>query len=542
MRLLSIQSALAVRFAIVLMVGLLAASPASADVDKVNGLLRRAEANLQSVSASLGNRTTPPRGAAGKLLANRLQQALDDLTPAQQMLEKIPAGTSGRDEAAARYTQAANEYNRLRAIVTGSDAPAEPTPAGVRLSYQQEELLSNASFHIREVEANAEYLTEAVEAMRVVEDQLTIDHRNVIQLRSVIENATRKSGFASETLAGLPDDGRGVAEARQRLVNADAKVATAADYLGPLHARLQDLINPANYPEFDADHDRLGELSVMFNRPEVLQMERAFAADVVRQSEAAKSECVRIAQKYSRLMQQRTKQGELIEGTGNAFLRNHGEFVAAAEAEKLMLPASIGEDLAEARRLADEAVANQKPGWFNGGIPQRIGFAEEKVVLLNALDPGQAETQRAAIDQTKAELRRTADSLRELIIRENRPPQDRFEGADRDMAIETAKSAWGIQQPEYELLDVRIPAENWRRETKWSYSNGTWYLSDRSRLQVRLIVADHTNTELAIDRPVTIWKDHQSGDSMIGTPFRSVDEELTPSEYFLRSNVSAAGE
>ncbi len=527
-----------VRLLAVVVAALGFAFTASADVDKVNGLLRRAEVNLESVAASLGGRTTPPRGAAGKVLANRLEQSLNDLNSAKQLLEAVPAGTEGRDAAADRYTAAANEYNRLRAILTGSDAPADPEPEGVALNYQQEELLKSAGFHLREVEANAQQLTEATERLRAVEDQLAIDHREVSGLRAIVDNARRKSGFAGDSLAQLPDDGRGVAGVRQRLVNAEAQVVSAADFLNPLHARLQDLIDPANYPEFDADRDRLRELSVMYNDPMRLQSDRAFAAEVLRQSEAAKAECVRIAQKYARLMQQQTDQGKTIEGIGNSFLQNHGRFLEAADAERAALPASIAADLAEARRLAQEAVASQRPLWFTGGIPQTMGFAEDKLALLAVLDPARGEQVRSELEATRAQLRQQADSLRELIIRENTLPDDRFAGDDREKAIEVAKSAWTIQQNEFDLLAVRIPSEAWSRETKWTYSNGTWYFSDRSRLQVRLIVADHENPELAIDRPVNVWKDHQQGDTMIGTPFRSFDEELQPSEYFLRSRVS----
>src|SRR5690606_19928385 len=108
---------------------------------------------------------------------------------------------------------------------------------------------------------------------------------------------------------------------------------------------------------------------------------------------------------------------------------------------------------------------------------------------------------------------------------------------DREEAIKTALSAWKVQQDEYEVLAVRIPAEHWARDTKWTYSNGTWYFSDRSRLQVRLIVADHENPELAIDRAINVWKDHQQGDSMIGTPLRAFEDELQPSDYLLKANV-----
>ncbi|GJM17817.1 MAG: hypothetical protein DHS20C14_00300 [Phycisphaeraceae bacterium] len=508
-------------------------------VDQVDGLLRRAETNLASVAASLNGRATPPTGSAGKLLARRLGQALEDLTPAKEMLEQIPAGSEGRDEAAARYTAAAEEYNRLRTILTGSSAPA-PTESseGTPLNYQQKDQLSGAAFNLREVEANAQQLTDKLEELRAVEDQLSINHRVVSDLLGVVANAQRKSGFTKDTLGQLPEGGQGVADVRQRLVNADAKVSIAAEYLNGLNTALQDLINPANYPEFDADYKRLRELSIMFARPEILQTNRPLAAETFAQAEAAKEECFRIARRYARLLQQQTDQGASLEGVGNGFLRKHAEFLAEAQAQKAVLPDEIRADLQQARRYAADAVAEQKPMWFTGGIPQTMGFAEERVALLMALDPASGSTMQAEYTATQSDLRKQADALRELIIRENTMPADRFEGPDRDKAVETAVSGWKVQQKDFKVLKVRIPAEEWARETKWTYSNGTWYFSDRSRLQVRLFIADHTNPELAIDRPINVWKDHQKNDSMIGVPLRSFEDELQPSDYILRAKVN----
>lgn len=511
---------------------------ASGDVAKVNSHLQRAESNLQSVAASVANRTTPPKGSAGKLLASRLQQALDDINPAKSLLDQVPAGTAGRDEAAARYAAAAAEYNRLRAFLTGSESAPEPEQtSGVRLDYQQEEVLSGARFNLREVEGGAGQLTAALEKLRGVEDELTIDFREVTGLLSVVANAERKSGFVKNALDKLPADGRGVAEVRQQLVNADAKVSIAADFLKPLNAKLQSLIDPARYPEFEADLKRLRELSIMYADPMILQTDRVRAADTYKQADAAKAECTRIAQQYSRLMQQRTDQGRAIEGVGNGFLSNLGSFVSEAKAMGETLPETIRADIGTAKGYAAEAVAEQKPLWFTGGIPQVMATAEERVGLLNTIDAERGEQMRAELELAKKQLKEQAESLRELIIRTNKLPKDAFQGEDRAKAIETALSGWKVQQDKFELLVVRIPAEHWARETKWTYSNGTWYFSDRSKLQVRLMVADHENPELVIDRPINVWKDHQQGDSMIGVPVYGFKDKLQPSNYLLRSNV-----
>jgi hypothetical protein len=103
--------------------------------------------------------------------------------------------------------------------------------------------------------------------------------------------------------------------------------------------------------------------------------------------------------------------------------------------------------------------------------------------------------------------------------------------------IAIALDGWKHQQPKCEVLAVRIPSEAWSRDTRWSYSNGTWYLVDVSSLQVRLIVADESDATLAVDRPINVRKDHQKGDTLIGVPLHSFEEALQPQQFLLRSRV-----
>lgn len=522
---------------VALCLGWAAGANAQASVSQVNSHLQRAETNLQSVASSVAGRTSPPAGSAGKLLASRLQQALSDLTPAKALLDKVPAGAAGRDEAAARYEAAAAEYNRLLAFLTGGSAPAAAPSGGTRLNYQQEELLKNANFHLREVTGNADRLTAEYERLIVVEDQLGTDFRIIEGLVGLAENAQRKAGIARDALNQLPTDGVGVADTVRALEAAEAKVAQAAAYLLPLQTQLRQTIDPASYPEFDTDRRRLQDLSMMFARTEIIDTDRPLAAETFVQAEAAKAECIRIAQKYARLVQQQTEQGKSLEGAGNGFLASHAAFLAHAEEVRAALPDEIREDIRTALEYGAEAVAEQKPLWFTGGVPQALGYAEDRLMLLTALDEEAGKAMQTELDEAKASLEEQAQALRELIIRENTLAEDRFRGEGRDEAIEVAESAWKVQQEEFEVLAVRIPAEQWARETKWTYSNGTWYFSDRSKLQIRIYVADHENPELVIDRPVNVWKDHQAGDSMIGTPVFAFEDELQPSSYLLRSKV-----
>ncbi len=546
---------------LVLLLVPLARASAADDLATALSHLKRAEANLELVDGSIGHLTKPPTGSAARLAKMRLEQAWGDLEPAAAHLKK--ASGEGVAAAVKRYNDDIALYEKLRKILTGEtpkpDPAPEPKPAEdpapekkggddpkpapakpetVKLGYPHADNFKNALFTLRRVEADADGIVTLLEELRPVEDQLSIDHRRVAQAVGLVTETRRQAGFAETALAKIPANGEGVAEAKQRLVNASAKVTVGADYFGPLHDRLQKLIHPSNYPQFEADLKRLKEMSTAYQNLDYLFREqRLQVAETYGQNQEARAQCVEVIRKYARLIQQATDQGKRLEHAGNAFLRGHEAFLARTQTEAAALPASIREDLAEANRMADEAVAAQKPMWFTGGIPQRMGWAQDKFGLLSVLDPAGAQAVGAEMQALEASLRTRADSLRELIIRENRPPEDRFAGADRDAAIAVAVDAWKVQQPEFELLSVRIPAEAWTRETKWTYSNGTWYFVDRSTLQVRLIVADGTDSKLAIDRPINVRKDHQKGDTMIGVPMRSFDEELQPSEYFLRANV-----
>ncbi len=524
------------------------------DVAQVISSLKRAEANLNLVDGTIGHFTSPPKGSTAKLANMRLDQAFGDMEAAKGALEGLTG--DGVAEATTRYNEATKLYNKLAKILTGEapepapepdpepgpDPEPEPNtpepPKTVKLGYPHADMFKNTLFTLRRVETDTSGLMNLREKLTPIEDQLTIDHRTTARTMETIKETRRQAGFVEDGLAKIPANGEGVAEAEERLVNVRFKIDLVEKYIQPLNARLMDMIHPANYPEFNNDLKRLRELSSAYQSLDYLFRDgRTQAAEVYGQLDVAKDECVRIARVYTRLMEQQTEQGKQIEHAGNGFLRGHEAFGVAAAEQVIALPADIRADLAEADRYATEAVQNQKPMWFTGGIPQRMEWAEDKLALFQVLDPAAGEILGKEVMAMKASLKERADSLKELIIRENSLPTDRYLGADRQAVIDMAVSAWKIQEQDFELLTVRIPGEKWTRETKWTYSNGTWYFVDKSTLQVRLVVADKTNPELAIDRPINVRMDHQSGDSLIGVPMRSFDEELQPNEYFLRSKI-----
>ena len=428
------------------------------DVAQVNAHLKRAEANLELVNGSIGHLTEAPKGSAGKLARVRLDQAFGDVEAARKLLEGLEG--EGVAEAAARHKAARELYDKLDGILSGETPkpapegeepeatedppkqekskggekqdPAKPSdqrPATVKLGYPHADNFKNTLFTLRRVEGDLGGVMKLLEELRPVTDQLSIQHRTVAGAVATITETRRQAGFVKDGLAKIPKNGEGVAEAQERLAGALASLDTAEAYLQPLNAQLAKFIDPANYPEFQSDVKRLRELSAAYANPELLfRDQRSRAAEALTQGEAAKAECIRIGQVYARLMEQGTEQGKSIEAAGNNFLGQYEAFLAAAAQQKASLPADIRADLAEADRMANEAVQNQKPLWFTGGIPQRLEWVDDKFALYTALDPNGAATLGQEVEAMKTSLDERANSLRELIIRENPLPNDTYAG------------------------------------------------------------------------------------------------------------------
>ena len=539
--------------------------------------LKRVGANLQLALDTAGPGTGVPAGSKAKLARVRLDTAAADLPQLRQWLAELPAEQADVQTAAAQMSTLEQSAAALDARLSGQVAPppaapassvaapaqapspplapatapagvsappppapppaAASAPAEVKLGYQQEEALRGARFNLREVEGYAAALSQLVAELRPVADQLGIDHRRITTGLNTVETARRKAGFTQDALAKLPPDGQGVGATATALAAATAQVDAAEAYLQPLNQQLAKLIDPAGYPALQQDIKRLGELTVMYGNPMLLQTDRPQAAAVLTESEAAQQEVSRIVTEYRRLIEQQTEEGKRIGSSGDYFLAKHEAFMAAAHNERQALPQQIRADLAQADGIASEAVAQQKPLLFTGGVPQAMGFAADKLILYRVLDPAAAPALEQEVQAMKARLAERERSLAELIVQQNPLPPDRYTGSDREQVVAVAVDAWKHQQAEFTVLASRIPSMAWARETMWQYSNGTWYYVDRSKLQVQLIVADLENDQRAVIQPVTVWMDHQKGDTLIGTPLHAGDEILQPASYLLRDKI-----
>ncbi len=519
----------------------------------VEQYLKQIEGNLKLAREAAGPGDGVPAAAKAKLAKVRLDQGAGYVPLVGDELKKLPKSDStvqllaDRYEAATLAVQALNDRlsgkvvqvaaTEIQVISASSAGPTAvaTVPGSKKLDYRQEELLKGAQFNLREVEGNAGALVELVDKLKPVADQNTIDHRLLVAAMNTVANAERKAGFTEDALKKLPEDGTGVAESWQSLSKAKESVASSVVFLKPLHEKLMQLIAPATYPEITEDVKRMRDLSAMYGNTALLQNNRTEAAALLRGKQAASEEAKRLLAKYGPLIMQKTDLGNQVEGARNGFMSSYNAFIAAAEQLKATLPSEVRAELASANKLADEAVQQQNGRYFAGGIVQNMALAEDKLLLLRALDDGKSQFLADEIAQVRDTLAKRQKSLEALIIKETQVPPDRYVGGDKSRLVEVAVSSWKKQQSDAVLLGSAIPGEQWTRTTRWEYANGTWTFIDFSKLQVQLLVKK--DSELAVIRPVDLKKDHLKGDQVIGIPLDSLADNLIPQRYVQLSKI-----
>lgn len=499
----------------------------------VDANLKQAETNIPLVEQALGNSPTPSATQL-RLAASRLGTPQSLLTQLEPMVKTLPANDPAVAPVKARFDAAMKKVADLdRRINNPGASGAAPAAGGAKLDYRQEAELKNAVTYIGEVEGRANAVEAVAKQAETAKDAM--DFRVVQQAMNTLTDARQRAKYASDRLAALPQNGAGVADAIAAHKTQLARIDSLEAALKPLNDKLGASVNPGSYPTLEADIKRLGELASMYSDPQILQSRRERAADAIKQSTAAIAEKSRLLTTYASLIQQQTDAGKRLAGSGAYFDEMYGQFNAAAQKLKADFPADLKKDMDETTKLADQAVTEQKPAFFAGGIADRLVQIEEKLALFAALDPTGAEAATRQLADLRTNLKARSNQLKDGIVNANELPPDRYTAADRAQLEQLATDAWKKIQPDAKILKIRIPNQSWQRDTAWRYQNSSWYRIDRSRVQVQLLVQQ--DDKLAVIRPVDLWKDHMNNDQILAAPMDDLKSELIPQDFVLLGKV-----
>ncbi len=496
---------------------------------------KQIETNVRIATDGVGAGEGKPSDAKIRLARTRLEQPKGMLVSVREALAKLPENQADVTALRARLDASAAAITALEARLDGTSAgtTGAPTPAapGVRLDYKQQKSLSDGEFHARRVANAAADLVELRKVVDATADKDAIDHRLVRAGMGTIEAARRSAVHAKSHLDPLPGNGAGVAEIVSLLATALTSIAASEAALTPIHARLSHLVDPAAYPALSDDVRRLRDLASMYRETDVFARDPRRAAVLVGEGPAARTAYAAIAKAYAPFLAQKTEEGKPVDAALRHFHETLAAFDAATDRARTSLPAEIDAEVASVDKLVATAVTESKPAFFVHAIPERVKALDGLVELQSALDAEAGKRAAATVAALRTALATKRDSLRDAIIDANELPPDRYTGPDRAELEKASVAAWKALEGDAEVLAVRIPSEAWRRETLWRRQNSTWYLIDRSSIQVQLLVK--RDDRLAIIRPIDLWIDHQAGDVRKAFPFHAAKDAIEP-QFFVR--------
>ncbi len=522
-------------------------------LDETAYVMKSVESAVKVATDSAGADDSPLTGSRAKLTASRLANPIAQLPQATERLAKLPADNPDVKAMQARVDAAQATITKLQARIDGKapavakDPPKDPAggpaaepalPAAgaeVRLNYLDEKEFKDAEFHLRSAQGMANAAADFTAKVKATENLDTLRYVDVHTAISTLDNARAKLKLAVDRIPKLPANGVGVAGLKADCAAVQTSIDSSSALLTPIHDKLAKLVDPKSYPDFAADRNRVRGFSQSYASPDMLEGRPTQAAELVKQLPAAKLEAERVSKAYQPILFQQTDQGAELQAALAYFAEKSTAFEKAVTQKKAELPGEIDKHLADAKSMADDAVKDHNPLFFRGGIPQRIGFAETKIVLYDAIDPEGAKTAKQKLAATQADLKVRQASLRDVIISSNELPPDRYTGADKAALGQNATKAWKEVQPAAEVLAVRMPSEKWERETLWRYENRAWHLIDQSRLQVQLLVKHDATT--AVVRPVNLVKDHLSDDKVTQYPMDAMADEIQPHRFVMLDKV-----
>jgi len=449
--------------------------------------LKQLNSNLKLAQDAAGPGEDQPATSKARLSASRLSSAKQSQAEVKARLERLPADNADvktlqtdYDTASAAITALENRITGKAKTGTGDKMPA--AGAGKPLDYRQKEALKNAQFHINDVQGKATALAELAGKVKAAADPSSLDPNLLAQGMNTIEAAKRKQKDAEGQLANVPADGEGVGTAADALKAAAASIAESEKVIAPVHAQMAKAGDAGNYKDLEADVNRLRELAIMYGDANgKFQTRRPDVVLLITQEPATKEELNRITTKYAPLVAQQNGQGRAVEGGCKYLTQILTEFDAVAAEQKKTLPQQIDADLAQLKQLTDTAVKETRPAYFltGNGIPTQIGYAEEKIALLNAMDADAAKAATQRLADAKAEVKKQQTALLDGIISGNQMPADNYAGQDKEDLKKRAIDAWKKLDSSAEVLAVRFPSQQWNRETMWRYQNREWYRIDR---------------------------------------------------------------
>ncbi|MEX2217079.1 MAG: hypothetical protein WD768_23405 [Phycisphaeraceae bacterium] len=372
---------------------------------------------------------------------------------------------------------------------------AATADGATKLTPNQRNAVSRGESYIKEVDKSLPELAGLLDAAGKFELP-KVNYGALLSLIKDFENLKQKATNAANATKELPE-GSPERTALQEKVDERFKMLDAhLESCNALKAKLDEIRDPKNFPDFDKDYETLKSISEAYranftfiSRPDELAALWGQTDDNLKWYRE-KFETYKVA------MLQKTQQGTAFYALTGQFAKNIKAFREKAQNAVDEAKPFIETNIKEAEEMAAKAAAEKKPAFFGGGVKQKLDIAQQYLRVFGILAGEEHPAYLAykkSYDETSSRIDKLRDSLKEEIIAATPFPQDNYKGADKSALAAQVLAQWKKVYPKDEVMTVRFSVSDWRSETGWQYEKAwsRWTYFDTSTLQVRVVVKDN---------------------------------------------------
>ncbi len=409
-----------------------------------------------------------------------------------------------------------------------------------RLLYPQREALRRAEWSISDVEkklaaggidaVHAGYLLKTVESVeqRLAGQHLPQDNQRVQKLQDRIAALkTKLKAMASAQPAAAPaqtqasparsSGGNKVLSYRSRSSSASSRAAAAQAM--------------ANYPHFNDDLEKMRVLIGDYKRAAFSFMDTR--PEMVKKVIELNDNLGPLAAYLNKRLKEYQPLFQVNPKARNDYMRNQkwldravGRFIKKRNQFLAQGPNIVANDIARSKKGIQFAFKNRQPLAFRN-VKNQLKQAEAHFTLYKGLKGEEDPTVQKLgkmLAQAQLDAKKAEEALEQEIIATNKPPADQYRGGDRKAIIAKVKAAWQKNNPGDEILEIRVPYKEWRREVgyKWNGAASQWEKYDRQYIQLAVVVK--SNDKVATIYPAFINRDNLSGRERIVASHKSTYE------------------
>lgn len=383
-----------------------------------------------------------------------------------------------------------------------------------KVDYRQAEAIKRADSQCKEVDKSLAEIQKTQETLEKAEDASTIPEKTIKELNDQIKFANNRLDNAERAIKNLNASDPDVKAQADKITAQRAALTNASQVGVNFSKKLGAAVEVGAKPEFKTDIEKVKAMSNAYTPFNLADNPKQAADLAARVGEDTKT-LAGLAQTYKPIVQQRTPEGKEFSYWFNSTTTNIKAFRERSQSYVEKGEATIGETLAKALKMAEQAAADKKPAFFAGGVQQQMDIAKKNlqvyVAIVGEKDEKTVRVQ-AAFNESSKKIETLRSSLKEEILASTKTPPDVYKGADKATLKSLVEAEWKKLYPKDQLLSVRFITPEWKRSSgaTWSSAFKSWEDFDHSDMTVRVVVKN--DNKLSTLYWVYLTKDHKSND------------------------------